>query len=426
MATDKNGKTAEAADIEPSSAPELSDEQKRSIEESLTVESAAELKRPAPGIGVDGMTSAVSRDSDANISSASSAVDKDVTAGGGNPLKRLFGRYWRHKKWTVPLTALALFAVVAAVPASRYALAAYVVKQQVAVSVMDSATKKPVSSADVSLDGKTYKTDKDGKTIIKDVRVGNRKLTISKKYYKSTDQTVLVPINKSASVDMQMVATGRQVPVSVVNKISGKPLENTTLKSVGTEVKTDKDGKAVIVLPADKEDLPITVGSDGYNGLEARVKVTDQEIKENSFALTPNGKLYFLSRQSGKIDVVKTDLDGGNRQTVVSGTGKEDERGTVLLASRDWKYLALLSRRDSGLARLYVVDTSNDKMSEMDAGNASFSLVGWQDHDFVYKVTRKTNFYDPNQVAIKSYNADKKQILTIDQTAAVTDGDTRY
>jgi hypothetical protein len=28
--------------------------------------------------------------------------------------------------------------------------------------------------------------------------------------------------------------------------------------------------------------------------------------------LTPAGKIYFLSKQTGKIDVVKTDLDGSN------------------------------------------------------------------------------------------------------------------
>lgn len=400
----------------PASAPELSEEAKQKIEAELTIEQSdevadsqkrdsAEDDRPASG---DGQTS---------DDSASSALASDSKKPGR--LRRILAGYWRRKKWTLPLTVVALLGLLAGVPVTRYALAAYVVSQPVTVTVTDNTTKKPISSTDVTLEGKAYKTDKDGKVAFKDVKVGNHVLKVSKRYYKDETRQIFVPISEGVDIAVNLVATGRQVPVVVVNKVSGKPLENVTLASVGTEVKTDKEGKAVIVLPADKADLPIKLSNGGFNELEARIKVTDQTVKENTFALTPSGKVYFLSRQSGKIDVVKTDLDGGNRQVVVQGTGKEEDRNTVLLASRDWKYLALLSKRDSGLAKLYLIETATDKMSEMDSGDASFQLSGWSDHDFVYVVNRnKVPVHQANRQAIKSFNADKKQILTLDQSEA--------
>jgi len=411
MATDKK-ETDQPEVATPTSAPELSEDQKQVIEKALTTElSTAPLDK-------------------ANTAGATTEPEvpiAPVTPEEGGRFKRLLQAYWRRKRWTLPLTLLLIIGLLAAVPATRYPLAAYVIKQDVVITITDASTKKPVSSADITLEGKTYKTDKDGKATVADVKVGKRSLTVSKKYFKDGSLTVFVPLLKNANEAIGLTATGRQVPVKVVNIVSGKPLEDATLRASGTEVKTDNDGKAVIVLPAEKADFSVMLSHDGFNGLESRIKVTDQEVAENTFSLTPSGNVYFLSRQSGKIDVVKTDLDGRNRQTVVAGTGKEEDANTVLLASRDWKYLALLSKRDSGLARMYLIDTSTDKMSEMDSGNASFSLVGWHDHDFVYNV-RRANIQvgDANQQAIKSYNADKSQIYTIDQTASTTENGVKY
>lgn len=424
MATAKRKSDNQIAEA-PASAPELTDEQKQKLELELAVDknemTVDTQASDEPGKSAESVVLAEQETKPDMIEDDS---DEPVQS---NKLRRFLSGYWRRKRWAIPLTLLAVVAILAGVPTTRYGLAAYVVSQPVSVTITDSVTKKPVTSADIKLDGQTFKTDKDGKATIGEVKVGDHVLSISKKYYKDETVTVFVPLTKAVNKQVSMVATGRQVPIVVVSKLSGKPLENVTLESSGTEVKTDKDGKATIVLPADKADLPIKLSNGGFNTLEARVMVTDQAVKENTFALVPNGKVYFLSRQSGKIDVVKTDLDGANRQVIVQGTGKEEDRNTVLLASRDWKYLALLSKRDSGLARLYLIDTSTDKMSEMDSGNATFSLIGWNNHDFVYRVQRNNvKYWEPNYLAFKSYNADKKQLFTIDQTASQTEGNNTY
>ena len=164
-----------------------------------------------------------------------------------------------------------------------------------------------------------------------------------------------------------------------------------------------------------------------YNNLALQITVNQSATKENTFAITPSGKLYFLSKQTGKIDVVKTDLDGSNRQTVLAGTGQEEETNTVLLASRDWKYLALQSRRESDKPRLYLIDTLTDKLTEIDSGNATFTPVGWNDHAFIYKVNRGGVLsWQPKAIALKTYNADTLQLGTIDETNAEGSSDNDF
>ncbi len=339
-----------------------------------------------------------------------------------NVFKRFFKGYWHHKKWTLLVTFLVIAGAIFAIPWSRYAILGKYVEKPYTVELIDTKTNAPISGATLTIEGSKALTDAKGKATLH-AKVGKRNLEIDKKYYNTYTKYVFVGLAAQKSADqVQLVATGRQVPVVILNKLTGKPLENATLKAVGTQVKTDKDGKATVVLPADKPTLNGTITFKGYNDAKVTIQVTELAVKENSFSIVPNGKLYFLSKLSGKIDIVKTDLDGSSRETVVAGTGKEEEGSTVLLASRDWRYLALQSKRDSDPAKLYLIDTTTDKMTVMDEGDATFSLAGWSNHTFAYSVTRnKMQAWQPNRIAVKSYDADKKQILTVDQNEAEGD-----
>lgn len=337
-----------------------------------------------------------------------------------------FSKLWQacksKKKLSIPLTIIAVIILILAVPLTRYPLLGTFLKQKFSVSVVDSQTNKPISSAAVVVNGIALNTDNHGQATVK-TKVGNAQLTIAKKYYQSYKQRVLVPIMKSKQArQFKLIATGRQVPLFVGNKITNQGLENVTISASGTEVKTEKDGTVALVLPANQKKVNATLSADGYNDAHVSIQVTDQPIDANQFKLTPAGKIYFLSKLSGKIDVVKTDLDGANRQTVLSGTGQEDEGSTVLLASRDWKYLALQARRDSGLPKLYLLETATDKLTTMDEGNVAFTLTGWLGQSFVYRVDRNNvQAWQPHATAIKAYNASNKSLTTIDETDATGD-----
>jgi hypothetical protein len=224
-----------------------------------------------------------------------------------------------------------------------------------------------------------------------------------------------------------LVATGRQVRVKLTNKISGKPVSGASVSASGAKAKTDKNGLATLVIPSGASTQAATITVNGYNTTKVTVTASD-DLAKNTFGVVPAGKLYFLSNLSGAIDVVKTNLDGGDRQTVLAGTGSEDRYSTSLLASRDWKYLALLSKRAGQNASIYLIDTTNnDKLTTIDEGNASFSLVGWSGDRFINKVHRDTvPNWQPNQEALKSFDPSTGRTLLLDQTQGSGSGQNDY
>jgi hypothetical protein len=335
--------------------------------------------------------------------------------------------YLERKKWTIPLSVVLLLLILTGVPWTRYHAAGLVDKKDFEVKIVDSTAGTPVSGATVSAGSISAETSGTGMATLHGVKVGHHKLTVTKKYYQSKTVDVLTPILSQKTVPgIQLIATGRQVKVTVHNLISKNLLSDVDIDVAGVSAKTDKNGSATIVLPAGISEQKANLSLNGFNDASVTVKVSNDKIQENDFNLTPAGKVYFLSKLSGKIDVVKTNLDGTDRKTVLAGTGKEDDSGTVLLASRDWKYLALLSRR-SGNDALYLINTSDDNLSNIDSGAASFNLVGWSDDNFVYYVTRN-NFqaWQPHAQALKSFSASSKQLLTLDQTNAQGTGQSDY
>jgi hypothetical protein len=347
----------------------------------------------------------------------------------GTPVHHKFW-HWicTHKKISIPLVILIVVGLLAAIPPTRYLLAGTVLRKNFNVLVTDSQTHKPVTSASITLEGKKATTNNKGIATIK-ANVGHAKLAVSKKYYTGASKSVLIPIGSQKQAEqISLTATGRQVPVVVNNKITGKPAANITVSAQGTEAKTDAKGELTLVLPAGKGAVDATLSGRGYNKAKVTVKVTSAADPANTFTVTPSGKLYFLSNATGNIDVVKTDLDGANREVVLAGTGKEDKYNTVLLASQDWQYLALQSKRDGGdNPKLYLINTSNDAVTTMDEGDVDFTITGWSGHYFVYSVNRhNVQQWQPSRQALKSYDAENSKNITIDQTAAAGNGNPYY
>ena len=346
--------------------------------------------------------------------------EKPKPASGLSRWQRFRGWYGAHKKRSIPLSVLATVLLLLAIPATRYPLAGLVLKKGFTIAVFDTTTISPVSGASVSSGSITALTNGSGEAVLHGIKVGPHQFSVTKKYYQDKQISAVVPLfHEKNSPKIPFTATGRQVKVMVKNVVSGKSLPDVGIKVLDITAKTDKDGKALLVLPAGAVSQKATVGLAGFNSVDVTIKVSDTSVAENNFTITPAGKVYFLSKQSGKIDVVKSNLDGSARETVLAGTGREDNQNTVLLAGRDWKYLALLSRRDSNLPKLYMIETAGDKVTAVDEGNATFSLIGWSNANFVYQVDRiGYQLWQPKAHALKSYNAADKKITLLDETDA--------
>lgn len=333
--------------------------------------------------------------------------------------RRLKTWYLANKKWTITATAALVILIALAVPFSRYNIAGLVLKQNYTLKIIDATTGTPVSSATVRSGELTAQTNGSGKATLR-LPVGPHSFSFSKKYYRSGQAKFTVPIfQQKAPASAQLVATGRQVKISVVNLINKKPLANVDIAIAGISAKTGPTGTAVIVLPTGKSSYQATLGLAGYNDTKASARVSNMVIENNSFSLTPSGKVYYLSKLRGTLDVMKTNLDGTNPETVLAGTGSEQTTATQLLRSADQKYIALLTQRSAAASgpQLYIISTSDDRLLGVDSGNANFAISGWSGDSLVYTSTRRDlPAWQPGLSKIKAYNAQTGKTITLDQS----------
>lgn len=334
-----------------------------------------------------------------------------------------FKHFWHTKKGKVIVVLLAILVVLGilyAVPATRYGILGIIIKKEAKLAIVDSKTNKPVTQADVRLGTLSGKTDSKGLVDIQNVPVGEYPVTITKKNYKETMAQYTVPVFTAAeAATVQMEATGRQVTITVTNIVTKKPLKDATVTVDETASTTDEKGEATMVLPADKQSIPATIKGEGYNDATADIKVTDQ-ADANKIALTPNGSVFFLSKATGKINVMKSNLDGTSPTVVVQGTGSEEDASTALLAARDWRYMALFAKRKNNVVgQLYLVDAKSNELKTIDEGNADITLVGWSGHNFIYIMQKNdVQVWQSKRQALKSYNAETGKTTVLDETTA--------
>ncbi len=349
-----------------------------------------------------------------------------------NKLHNLWHLIRTKKKLSIPLAIAVLLLILAAIPISRYKLLGLVMKKDVFLYTIDDKSKSSVYNTNVSIDGKQPGCPSHISpypNCISKIPVGVHTIKVSKANYRDVETKMTIGIGKSKdkNIEIPMTATGRTVGVRISNKINGKAIKGVHIKIDNSESDTNENGDGSVVVDPTAKKVKVEISKEGFNNLNTSIEVSDSGNNFNQLSISPSGKIYFLSKLTGKIDVVKTDLDGTNRQIVLAGTGKEEDTNTIMLASRDWKFLALLSRRDSSNPRLYLIDTSNDKLTEMDSGDATFSLVGWQEHFFAYTVDRNNILnWQSKKNALKTFNADTLQLATIDETTADGTGENDY
>ncbi len=403
----KNSAESHENDKQPEEEP-----QEANIEAKPIDENNPEIENPETDKAVEDI---VAKEGDAVLEAEDKVAKKAESQADSDPKKpSKIKRILKSKKtWAIIASILV---ILFAVPATRYTILGLFIKKQVSVVVIDSKTSTPVSSAKVELAGSSSKTDANGKATLK-ARLGQSELKISKKYYTASSQKYFVGFKSRPPTEIKLVATGRQVPITVVNSITNEPVSNAEIKILNTAAKTDKNGKTTIVLPTNSTDNNAVIIAKDYNLNKVKVDVTDQIVKQNTFQITPTGSVFFLSNQSGKIDVVKTNLDGSGRQVVLPGTGKEDSASTSLLVSRDWKYAVLKARREGARPSLYLIDTTTNKVTLFDGSNSEFELIGWSGNNFVYNLTSNTIPQSQSgHQALKSYDADKQQLNQLDQS----------
>ncbi len=302
-------------------------------------------------------------------------------------------------------------------PSSRYLILGPFVSHQYKITVVDSVTNTPVSGALLSVGKTTVSTDAYGRAKLK-LSVGKHKYTISKHFYATTSGSVFVGLVKAGSDQVHLQATGRQVTITVKNKLSGRLLADVKITVLNTTAITNSSGTASLVLPTKQASYEATISANGFNSFTTPVKVTTSSTA-NVISLVPAGSVYFLSNATGTIDVIKANLDGSNPTAELSGTGHETT-STKLIASPDNKYLILEAERSGSQPELYVINTANGNLTEFDSSPDVFNIVGWSSDMFIYdEIATSNDTSTTGREQLKSYNALTNQLNVLDQNQVV-------
>lgn len=322
----------------------------------------------------------------------------------------------KRKILVIIASVFVLATIIFAVPLTRYFVLSPFFKKDVTLKIIDSKTNKPVSNVTIKLDDIASQTDKDGQAVFKSVPVGEYKLRVTKQYYRDYTSSYIVPVlDTPETPSFNVEAVGRQIVVNIKNKITGDELSDVVVEAAGTKATTDSEGLATIILPPNDKVLKATLTKDGYNAVDIELKVDETIV--NNYAISPSGSIYYLSKATGKINIMKSSLDGSNATVAVAATGQESDYETSLLSSRDWQYSALSATRTDNKQRLYLISSNKDELSVIDEGDATFGLVGWSGHNFIYIVYRNgLSQWSGKREALKSYNADTRKVTILDET----------
>lgn len=379
---------------------------------------------------------------EAEPSNASTDTDASPKDNGQPPKKHFWKRLKRWRPTRKQLIIFGAFFVILAglvsLPLTRNLILGTVFKTSATIEVYDefkddaSEQNQRIQLSDVviKVDGKEVVKNGTSPIKLERLRPGKRTITISKTNYR--DETLMLQANlafgrQKNSASKKMTATGRQAKVLVTNFVSDEPIGEVTVRYKSSTAKTDNRGEAIITVPIESTNsYELKLSKDGYNDSTQKVTINAKpSTKAQTVHITPVGKVYFLSRASGKIDVVKSNLDGSARETVLSGTGRENDATTTMISTTDWRYLALSTHREDKKSQIIIIDTTTDTATTADEGNANFTLYGWDGHKLVFtSENNDTPAWQTGKNRLKNYDADAKKLAIIYQTVASGTNDT--
>ncbi len=320
-----------------------------------------------------------------------------------------FGRFLRSKGLRSFLLLLVLggIAAVLIIPKTRYlALNTAGVRSSSSVVVVDSTTHLPLKGVHVKLAGQTADTNSDGKAAFDQLRLGPAALDISQVGFERVEKHVTIGWGSNPLGDFPLKATGAKYIVEVKDFLSGKPLTGVEATDGAVTAQSDKEGKITLSLrSAVVVKNGITLSKPGYRS--DKITLNENPKKPTQAKLVLARKAVFVTRQSGKYDVYKSDADGKNREVLLPATGHENSN-ISLAVSPDGQRAALVSTRankrdDSGflLSSLVLINTDSGTTTTI-AEAAQIQLIAWDGQRIVFQLS-SSDAASSNRYTLSSY-----------------------
>lgn len=321
---------------------------------------------------------------------------------------------WWHNRWARygTLTVLVVGMVAAGVvPDSRYfVLNTAGVRASASVTILDSTNNLPLKNVVVTVPGQTARTNQDGVVRLSDLRLGPQVLTVERLGFAKVHRTVTFGLGSNPLGDIGLQAIGTQFTFLLTDYLSGKAVKNAEI-SYGDDVSAQSDDNGEVVLTIGKigeQNLDIEVKAGGYRSEKLSIEPT--RTAATRLSMVVDRKQVFVSKQSGKYDLYKIDVDGKNKQLLLAGTGIENER-LALVTDPAGKKVAFVSSRENKrnqdgflLQTLTIIDTEDGEVLTLDHSER-IQLVGWVKDRLVYvKIKAGTSAGNPERHQLVSYN----------------------
>lgn len=334
-------------------------------------------------------------------------------------IKQAYYKWWDNRvlRFSTLGAVVVILGVAIFVPVVRnFLLNAVGARTSVSVTAVDGVTTMPLKNVVLKVADKSIKTGENGKAKLYGVKLGKQQVIIHKAGFADVKKDIDFSMRTIDLGEISLKATGTQYTFTVVDFLSSKEIKDVAISSGEATTKSDKTGKAVLTVPpTDDAKISVTVEKEGYR-IE-NISVSADVAKPTDLKLVPAQKEVFVSRESGKYDVYKMDLDGKNKAVLLSGTGLETSSITISV-DPSGKRAALVSTRDDQrnkdgyllsaltLINIQTGDTETIEHAEM------VSILGWSDTTLVYQQTvAGTSAANPSRNKITAYDyVDAKRV----------------
>lgn len=437
---------------QPQSAPELPAElaaqhgiDHRGGDESTNVTPEAALDTSSDVLDSPETTEAIediTRDDDEIVMEVETAPEEEPTE---TPKKRgrireFFRRWWRNPiaRWCTIIGLIVIVIAAGLWPTSRYAVLNTVgIRASTTLKVIDNETRLPLKNVTVSASGITVKTNGDGQATLRGIKLGKQDIRIQRVAFAPVSLERTLGWGSNPLEDVLLEATGLKLRFIALDYLSGKPVTSAQA-SVGDAVAIADDEGRIVLAAADPESDTVTVQvtGQGYKAEQVVVAVASAEASRE-IKLVPAQPLVYISKQSGKYDVLKTDIRGEKPELLLAGTGNERRDSLRLVASPDGATAALVSTRTTQrdadrypMSTLTLIQSADGSSRAVDLAQR-IEPIAWQGSVLIYHVVyasaSSANSERSKIIAYETSTAARKVLATADYFNGVqVVGDTLY
>lgn len=358
----------------------------------------------------------VSREGDELLAAKDAALGRAFTPNKPSIKDRIadaFSRWWDNKpaRYGTLAGLMVIVVTLGVIPGSRYYLLNSAgVRATASVTILDSTNDLPLKNVVVGVPGQVARTNQDGVARFKGLKLGSQPLSIERLGFAKVERTVTLGLGSNPLGDVELRAVGTQFKFQLTDYLSGRPIKNAEI-SYGDDVSAQSDDKGEVILTIGKlsdRNLGLDITAGGYRSEKLTIEPTKTAVTK--LTLVINRKQVFISKQRGKYDVYKVDIDGKNKQVLLAGTGIENER-LALVTDPTGKKAALVSTRENKrnqdgyvLQTLTIIDIDDGDALTLDHSER-IQLVGWVKDRLVYvRVKAGTSAGNPERQQLLSYN----------------------